>query len=83
MSKQSSRGAAWNKTRLFVLDRDGWVCAYCNRDADTVDHVLAKNNGGTDDVSNLVAACRECNGRLQDRSLVRTTWVNRRWLDGV
>lgn len=83
MSKHSSRGPEWEKTRRFVLDRDGWVCAYCSRDADTVDHVVPKAKGGTDDVSNLLAACRECNGRLQDRTMVRTTWVNRRWLDRV
>lgn len=81
MSKQSSRGTQWNRTRLAVLERDGHICAYCQQEADTVDHVIAKNAGGLDVMANLVAACRTCNGRKQDRALVRTDWVNRRWLD--
>lgn len=84
MSRQSSRGAAWNRLRLSVLERDGWVCAYCGKqlegDDATVDHVIAKAAGGTDDAANAVASCRRCNGRKQDKALLRVTWINSRWL---
>lgn len=87
MSRQSSRGAAWNRLRLSVLERDGWVCAYCGKslegDDATADHVVPKPAGGRDELSNLVAACRTCNGRKQDRVLERLNWVNPRWIDAA
>lgn len=48
----------WKKIRARVLQRDGFTCYYCGADADTVDHILAVAKGGTDDMENLVAACR-------------------------
>lgn len=81
MSRQSSRGAAWQKTRRFVLERDGHLCAYCGRDANTVDHITPKAAGGTDTPDNLVAACRSCNGRKSDKTLNRITYINPRWLE--
>lgn len=87
MSAQSSRGTGWNRLRLAVLERDGWVCSTCSKalegDDATVDHVIAKASGGTDDTSNLVAMCRICNSKKQDRTLTRLNWVNRRWLDAA
>lgn len=83
MSKQSSRGTKWERTRLAVLERDGHLCNYCGRDATTADHVIPKAAGGTDDMSNLVAACLTCNGRKSDRMLVRLDYVNPRWLTRV
>jgi DNA-binding XRE family transcriptional regulator len=54
--------------RVAVWDRSGGLCHYCGKElhpvADfTVDHVLARISGGTDDPDNLVAACRSCNAR--------------------
>lgn len=83
MSKNSSRGSAWDRIRMAVLKRDAFVCAYCGREADTADHVIPKARGGTDDMSNLVAACNKCNGTKQDRIAPRITYINRRWLDHV
>lgn len=80
MAKNSSRGTEWNKLRLVVLERDHYTCAYCGHEADTVDHIIAKNNGGEDIASNLVAACRKCNGLKSDRPLIRTNYLNTRWI---
>jgi 5-methylcytosine-specific restriction endonuclease McrA len=80
MAKNSSRGAEWNKLRLTVLERDHYTCAYCGNEADTVDHIIAKNNGGEDNASNLVAACRRCNGLKSDRPLIRTNYINNKWI---
>ena len=85
MSKDSSRGPAWEKLRLKVLERDAYICSFCGKalvgsDA-TADHVLAKANGGEDRLDNLVAACRKCNGTKQDRLLIRMPWYNTKWLD--
>lgn len=51
------------RTRYEVLRRDENTCRYCHA-ADqplTVDHVVPVALGGTDDPSNLVAACKDCN----------------------
>jgi len=57
--------AVSKRTRYEVLRRDNHACRYCGSMAPeaklTVDHVMPKALGGTDDPSNLVAACRDCN----------------------
>lgn len=87
MSAGSARGAAWARLRLAVLERDGWVCAYCGKalegDDATADHIVPRGTGGRDELTNLVAACRRCNGKKSDRELVRANWVNARWLDAA
>ena len=53
-------------TKKNVLLRDDYRCAYCGRSIDncsaTVDHVRPISQRGMD-LTNLVAACLECNGR--------------------
>jgi hypothetical protein len=53
------------RTRYEVLKRDNHTCRYCGGTAPdailTVDHVTPVSLGGSDDPSNLVAACRDCN----------------------
>lgn len=83
MAKNSARGAGWSATRRRVLERDGWVCAYCGRDATTVDHIHPRAKGGTDDDANLVAACRSCNSQKKDKLMIRTNYVSKRWLEWV
>jgi 5-methylcytosine-specific restriction endonuclease McrA len=53
--------AGWKRQRLYVLNRDGYECTYCGEPANEVDHVISRKDGGTDDLDNLVAACRRCN----------------------
>ena len=68
---QRGYGAAWQRVRRVVLDRDGHVCRWCGLPANSVDHLLAKAHGGTDDLTNLVASCGHCNssrgGRMNAR----------------
>ena len=47
--------------RNLALQRDNYVCVYCGQQADTVDHIVARSKGGSDNLDNLVAACRQCN----------------------
>jgi hypothetical protein len=49
--------------RFHILKRDNYTCHYCHRTgvALEVEHVVALYNGGTNDDSNLVAACHDCN----------------------
>jgi 5-methylcytosine-specific restriction endonuclease McrA len=39
----------------------GRACWWCGRPATTIDHVLAVVLGGTNDLANLVPACKRCN----------------------
>jgi len=54
-------------TRRAVFARDGWVCQYCGRPAENVDHVVPRSRGGTHTWDNVVAACRRCNSRKENR----------------
>src|SRR4051794_4087839 len=55
-------GNDWMRKSRAVLERDRYICSYCGRPATTADHIIPKKRGGTDDLSNLVAACLRCNG---------------------
>jgi 5-methylcytosine-specific restriction endonuclease McrA len=61
-------------TRRSVLQRDNNLCAYCNAEADTVDHVRPRSRGGKNEWSNVVAACRLCNFKKGDRLLEELGW---------
>ena len=54
-------------TRRAVFARDGWVCQYCGRTAENVDHVIPRSLGGSHTWDNVVAACRRCNSRKENR----------------
>ena len=59
--------------------RDGWIGHWA-----TVDHIIPKAEGGTDDLSNLVPSCQSCNTvkhkhtvpRFREKSSVPRTWLN-------
>lgn len=55
--------AVSKRTRYEVLRRDNYTCRYCHATDSplTVDHVVPVTLGGSDDPSNLVAACKDCN----------------------
>lgn len=57
--------AITRRMRYEILRRDNHTCRYCGATAPdaklTVDHVVAQALGGSDDPSNLVAACADCN----------------------
>ncbi len=55
-------------TRRAVFARDGWICQYCGSPAENVDHVVPKSRGGQHAWENVVAACRRCNSRKENRS---------------
>jgi len=55
----------WARLRTQVLLRDGYSCklrlSACTQWASHVDHIIPVSSGGTDELSNLQAACRNCN----------------------
>lgn len=80
MSKHSSRGKEWERTRKRVLERDGYMCQLCKKEPATqVDHIVPKAHGGGDELPNLVAACKPCNLRKGDKVFTRSTYVDTDW----
>ena len=59
------RSALRGAVREMVYGRDGDRCRYCGGaltgDSRTVDHVVPVSRGGTNQLANLVTACRRCN----------------------
>jgi hypothetical protein len=64
----NNQGMKWIRptTRAAIYARDGHACVYCGRGAETgvvlgLDHVQAREMGGTNLPANLVTACVGCN----------------------
>ena len=73
MKDRAINSGKWKKIRLTVLDRDGWLCAICNRPADTVDHIYPRVKGGSMwALDNLQCLCKSCNSRKGGRFFNRT-----------
>lgn len=64
--------------RLAIYLRDRLRCVYCCADLHdaaptdiTLDHIRCRADGGTNDVANLVTACRFCNSSRRDTPLAK------------
>jgi len=68
--------AALNRRAVFA--RDGHRCQYCGAHAENIDHVVPRSRGGEHIWENVVAACRPCNTRKEDRLLNEVGLVLRR-----
>ena len=50
--------------RARIYERDNWACVYCGKAVNgnaTLDHVVPRMLGGSDEEGNLVTACPPCN----------------------
>jgi len=54
--------------RRTVFERDGHRCQYCGRQAENLDHVVPRSQGGEHSWLNVVAACRRCNSTKGGRT---------------
>ncbi|MGH2795828.1 MAG: HNH endonuclease [Actinomycetota bacterium] len=54
-------------SRRAVFIRDHHLCQYCGSTAENVDHVMPRSRGGTHTWDNVVAACKRCNSRKENR----------------
>lgn len=59
-------------SRKNIFMRDGYKCMYCGKSAGgenlELEHVIPRSRGGKNSWDNLVAACRKCNSRKNDRT---------------
>ena len=64
------RKAVSKKTRFEVFKRDGFQCVYCGQTPPAVvlelDHVEPVATGGTNEETNLVTSCFDCNRGKRD-----------------
>lgn len=67
-------GAPWRRIREKALERDGRICVPCKKrrpgfpsPATSVDHIIPKAAGGTDNLENLQSLCNACR-REKDRN---------------
>lgn len=74
------------RVRFLVFERDSYTCQYCGRQAPDVvlhvDHRHPVSRGGTDDMANLVTACKDCNSGKGALILTRTFQYDGGPLDG-
>jgi len=77
------------KVRFEVFKRDSFTCQYCGRKAPNVllviDHIEPVSKGGTDDILNLISACKDCNAGKSARKLSDTSVLDkqRQQLEGL
>ena len=59
------------EVRQYLLEKWKHQCAYCGAENVRleVEHIVPKSKGGSDRVSNLCIACRNCNQKKSDRDL--------------
>lgn len=73
--------AVSTRTRFEVFKRDKFTCQYCGQKAPDVilhvDHIVAKNNGGSDGILNLATSCDGCNFGKSDIPLSDNVVLNR------
>ena len=74
-ARKVGQGSKWCRpsTRQALYHRDGFRCVCCGANAEdgavlTLDHIVACENGGTNDPTNLVTMCLSCNSAKRDLS---------------
>jgi len=69
--RRKSSGYISGTIRYEVLKRAKFHCELCGVSADEkaleVDHILPRNHGGSDEISNFQALCYSCNAMKRDR----------------
>lgn len=70
-------GSKWirREKRLSIYARDRFQCVYCEADlidvVKTLDHVVPVELGGSNEATNLVTACKQCNSAKRDHTMRR------------
>ena len=69
--RKKSKGYVSGTVRYEVLKNAKYRCELCGISADVksleVDHIIPRNHGGADDITNFQALCYSCNATKRDR----------------
>ena len=63
--KSTKRSVSETKKK-YVASQQGWKCGDCKTQLNAwfeVDHIKRLEHGGTNEITNLVALCRDCHGK--------------------
>lgn len=53
---------AKRKWRQSIKDKWNYQCAYCgSKENLTLDHIIPRSKGGSDNLTNVLCACKKCN----------------------
>lgn len=63
-----------NASRSAILVRDNWICAYCDKYGDTIDHIVPKSRGGLNTWGNLCVSCHPCNEQKANHTPQEMDW---------
>lgn len=77
--KSGNGGRHTSEQWLTLLDSYHGLCVYCFNKATTRDHVIPLSKGGTNNIENVVPACRPCNDSKGKKSLF--VWLLQRKVD--
>lgn len=59
----------YRKHQPSVFERDKFKCVYCGASEDlTLDHVIPRSRGGSDEPENLATCCKPCNSSKHART---------------
>lgn len=64
--QQNCKRSVSETKKKYVASSQNWKCNHCHQQLDAtfeVDHVIELQNGGSNEVTNLVALCRNCHGK--------------------
>lgn len=56
-----------NRQRANVFERDRFRCRGCAKPAEDIHHIVFRSQGGSDDLVNLVALCRNCHDQAHGK----------------
>ena len=56
--------------RIAIYNRDGNICLYCGSNNNlSLDHIIPRSKGGSNDTSNLITCCIACNSSRQEMDI--------------
>lgn len=65
-SKKATKRSVSETKKKYVASLQNWKCGHCQNQLNAwfeVDHKMRLENGGGNDVENLIALCRDCHGK--------------------
>lgn len=68
--ERAHRRSVSESKKKFVAASQEWCCGHCRQRLEAsyeVDHIVRLDRGGSNEVENLVALCRNCHGRKTSR----------------